>query len=82
MKDAIVPQNITQNMFEMNGMPAVLSSWYKNSFAESDISGTNYTLSKTSSVSVGSRHVFALDVQDIIDYLGSSFQPQDLNEMF
>ena len=82
MKDAIVPQDITQNMFKWQGTPAVLSSWYKDGFAEADTSGTNYTLSKTGSISIGSRHVFALDVQDVIDYLGSSFQPQDLNEMF
>ena len=82
MKDAIVPQDITQNMIKWQGAPAALSSWYKTDFTESDTSGNNYTLSKTGGVSVGSRHVFALDVQDVIDYLGSEFDPQDLNEMF
>lgn len=82
MKDAIVAQDIEQNAFVWKGTPVVLSSWYKTNFAESDTSGVNYTLSKTGSVSVGSRHVFALDIQDVIDYLGSEFNPQDLNEMF
>lgn len=82
MKDAIVAQDITQNMFKWQTTPAVSLSWYKPNFAEADTSGTNYTLSKAGSVSVGSRHVYALDVQDVIDYFGSSFQPQDFNEMF
>ena len=81
-KDAIISQNITQNMYKYNGTPADASSWFKDGFTSTDTSGTNYTLSKIGSVSVGERHVYALDIEDIINYLGSSWTPQQLNELF
>ena len=66
-KAAIVAQNKTQDM------------WYKNDVGDPDYNGTylsgstttNYTISKYSgTVAIGNRNVYALSVQDVIDYLG------------
>ena len=73
-KKAIIEQNIAQNMYELNGTPADASY--------TTFSGTSYTTAKTGHVSVGSRHVYVLDVKDIISYLGTSWTPQQLNMMF
>lgn len=81
-KDAIVSQDIEQSMYSFNGTPAHGSSWYKSFLTPTDTSGTDYTVSKFSSVSVGKRNVYVLDVDDIIEYLGSYWTPQQLNTMF
>ena len=63
-KAAIVAQNKTQDM------------WYWNADGDPDYNGTygtnnsNYTISKHSgTVSIGNRNVYALSVQDVVDYL-------------
>ena len=70
-KAAIVPENV------------VCDAWYWNSNGDPDYTGThgdsvpgtsNYTISKYSggTLNIGNRNVFALGVQDVIDYLNDS----------
>ena len=70
-KAAIVPENV------------VCDAWYWNNSGEPDYTGTygtavpgtnNYTISKYAggTLNIGNRNVFALSVQDIIDYLNDS----------
>ena len=84
--DAIIPQNITQNMYQFNGATADILTWYKSDFTSTttkeEENVETYTLSKIGSVLVGARHVYVLDIQDIIDYLGSNITPQQLNTIF
>lgn len=85
VQNAIVEQNINQSKYIYNdgtNESTNFSSWYKNGFTESDISGANYYLNKKSETSVGNRKVYALDVDDVIFYLGSTSTPQDVNELF
>ena len=70
-KAAIVPENV------------VCDAWYWNSTGDPDYTGTygtavpgtsNYTISKYAggTLNIGNRNVFALGVQDVIDYLNDS----------
>ena len=70
-KAAIVPENV------------VCDAWYSNNTGDPDYTGTygssvpgttNYTISKYSggTLNIGNRNVFALGVQDVIDYLNDS----------
>ena len=70
-KAAIVPENV------------VCDAWYWGSTGEPDYTGTygtavpgttNYTISKYAggTLNIGNRNVFALGVQDVIDYLNDS----------
>lgn len=70
-KAAIVPENV------------VCDAWYRNNSGEPDYTGThgtavpgtnNYTISKYAggTLNIGNRNVFALGVQDVIDYLNDS----------
>lgn len=90
-KDAIIPQNITQNIYVFNDTVIDASAWGKAHFTPSTTKGGLYTVGKVASVSIGSRHVYALDVQDIIDYLDPekisfrhtpTWTPQQFNTMF
>ena len=67
-KNAIVPKNV------------VCDAWYYNDTGDPDYTGTygssvpgknNYTISKYAggTLNIGNRNVFALSVQDVIDYL-------------
>lgn len=84
IRNAIVEQNISQSKcdysYEANNF--AFSSWYKGGFIDSDTSGHNYVLVQTDAIIIGIRKVYALDVKDIILYLGSNSTPQDVNEMF
>lgn len=85
IQDAIVEQNINQSMYSWSGgtnASASFSAWHKNPFTDTDTSGTNYYLTRIADINVGTRKVYALDVDDAIAYLGSSSTPQDINEMF
>lgn len=84
VKKAIVEQNIHQSMYDRasgTSPEASFSAFYANSFNASTSSGNNYYLTKIGSVNVGLRKVYALDVDDVIAYLGTSSTPQDVNEM-
>lgn len=89
-KNAIVPQEINQNMYKRNegsaGVSPDANPWYKAWFvsttAETDTGAIKYTVTKIASVSVGSRSVYLLDVEDVISYLDQNFSPQQLNTMF
>ena len=70
-KAAIVPENV------------VCDAWYRDNSGDPDYTGTygdsvpgtnNYTISKYAggTLNIGERNVFALSVQDIIDYLNDS----------
>ena len=70
-KAAIVPENV------------VCDAWYRNNTGDPDYTGTygssvpgtsNYTISKYAggTLNIGNRNVFALGVQDVIDYLNDS----------
>ena len=70
-KAAIVPENV------------VCDAWYYNNTGDPDYTGTygssvpgtsNYTISKYAggTLNIGNRNVFALGVQDVIDYLNDS----------
>lgn len=70
-KAAIVPENV------------VCDAWYSGSTGDPDYTGTygnsvpgtsNYTISKYAggTLNIGNRNVFALGVQDVIDYLNDS----------
>ena len=61
---------------------AEVSSWGKDGFGSDDTSGDAYTMSKIGVVNSFERYVYVPDVQDIIDYLGATFTPQQLNVMF
>lgn len=85
VQNAIVEQNINQSFYSKTNSTsesADFSAWYKSSFTESDVSGTNYYLTRTTEANVGNRKVYALDVDDVIAYLGDSSTPQDVNKLF
>ena len=85
IQDAIVEQNINQSMYSWIGgtnTSANFSSWYRDPFTDTTISGNNYYLTRIAEVNVGTRKVFALDVDDVINYLGSNSTAKDVNEMF
>lgn len=39
-------------------------------------------MTRVADINVGNRKVYALDVDDVIAYLGSNSTPQDVNELF
>lgn len=85
IQDAIVEQNINQSMYSwFNGTNsnASFSAWYKKPFTDADTSGSNYYLKRITDINVGARKVYALDIDDVIAYLGSSSTTKDVNEMF
>ena len=85
IQNAIVEQNINQSMYKRGSgtnANASFSSWYRDSFTDTTISGKNYYLTRIAEVNVGTRKVFALDVDDVINYLGSNSTAKDVNEMF
>ena len=85
IQNAIVEQNINQSMYKRGSdtnANASFSSWYRDPFTDTTISGNNYYLTRIAEVNVGTRKVFALDVDDVINYLGSNSTAKDVNEMF
>lgn len=72
IQNAIVSQNISQGRYS-----------YSSVSSENDVLhiGNNYYVNNET-VSVGDRKVFALDVQDIIDYLGTETSREELSMMF
>lgn len=85
IQNAIVEQNINQSMYSWtitNPGNANFSAFYSSYFTESTASGTNYYLTRITGINVGNRKVYALDIDDVIAYLGPNSTPQDVNEMF
>ena len=85
LQNAIVEQNISQSMYKRGSdtnASASFSSWYRDSFTDTTTSGNNYYLTRIAEVDVGNRKVFALDLDDVINYLGSNSTAKDVNEMF
>lgn len=89
-KNAIIEQNINQSMYKFDSAQidpnADATSWYKSWFVstnvDTDENAYKYTVTKYDSVVVGPRYVYLLDVEDVINYLGPNFSPQQLNTMF
>lgn len=85
IQNAIVEQNINQSMYNWysgTSSNASFSAWSKNPFLDADTSGNNYYLKKFTDINIGTRKVYALDIDDVIAYLGSSSTAKDVNEMF
>lgn len=85
IQNAIVEQNINQSMYSWTAgidNSANFSSFYTANFNESTTSGNNYYLTRIADINVGARKVYALDVDDVISYLGTYATPQELNELF
>ena len=61
---------------------ANFSAWFRNPFTDATTSGEDYYLTRIAEVNVGARKVFALDVDDVISYLGANSTAKDVNEMF
>ena len=78
MKSAIIPTVITQNIYDM----ANNSDDYfaKGSFNSGII---NYYIREYKGVETSPKHVFVLDIEDIVDYLGKdNLVQQEVNKMF
>lgn len=85
IQNAIVEQNISQSVYKYSdgtNASADFSAWHLDEFTNATTSGDNYYLTKTAEVNVGARKVFALDVDDVINYLGSDSTAKDVNELF
>ena len=76
IQDAIIEQNINQTMYSFTrSVPA-------GSTATSVASNNDdYIIEKKGEINVGSRKVYALDVDDVLEYLGLSFTWKQLNKM-
>lgn len=85
IQKAIVETDINQSIYSDTmgiKVDADLSTWSVGGFTESTTSGNNYYLMKEGSVNIGKRKVYAIDIDDIIEYLGQTSNPQDFNELF
>lgn len=85
VQNAIVEQNISQSAYKYSdgtNASADFSAWHLDEFTNATTSGDNYYLTKTAEVNVGARKVFALDVDDVINYLGTDSTAKDVNELF
>lgn len=85
LQNAIVEQNFSQSMYKRSSgtnASANFSAWYANPFTDATTSGNNYYLTRTAEINVGTRKVFALDVDDVISYLGTNSTAKDVNELF
>lgn len=74
IKSKIKAKEITQNTWQMNNTPA--------NATVSAFNGSTITYKKTGIVGTYERKVYALDIQDVIDYLGTFFTGAQLNTMF
>lgn len=77
VQNAIVAQDINQLTYSKSS-----SSSESNVLHIADLYSDDYYYTNTKTVNVGNRSVFALGIQDIIDYLGSDITGAQLNEMF
>lgn len=77
VKSAIVEQNINQLNYSRS-----YSSSASDMLHITGLNSRNYYYYANTTTNVGNRNVFALDIQDIIDYLGSDITGAQLNEMF
>lgn len=85
LQNAIVEQNISQSMYIIysgTNASANFSAWWKSPFNDATTSGYSYWLTRVAEINVGARKVFALDVDDVISYLGSNSTAKDVNELF
>ena len=86
MKDAIIPQDIVQNGYSYSDEPNTSGDFsggitykYQYNWDNSDYENLIFK----GSVSIGSRHVFELDIKDIYDYFGKNeITSSELNMMF
>ena len=74
VKNKIQSKEITQCVWKYNGIPADATVTTFN--------GHITPYKKTCQVGKYDRKVYALDVQDVVDYLGTSFTSAQLNKMF
>lgn len=77
VKNAIVPENRIQNMYSR-----VTDSLADADFRIQKSDGTWYSYTKTDQTTVGQRNIYALDISDIVEYLGTDFSGTDLLNMF
>lgn len=82
VQNAIVPQNIYQSMYTF--VPdrygtEYTASQYMRDFTDSFPESSKGKMLKLSEVSIGERKVYALEIDDIIDYLGDEWNSNQLN---
>ena len=76
IQDAIIEQNINQTMYSFTwSIPAGSTA---TSVASNNM---GYIIEKKGEINAGSRKVYALDVDDVLGYLGSNFTWKQLNKM-
>lgn len=75
IRNAIVEQNISQSMYSYLGDSSTTETSYVG------ITGSTYTIARRGSTNVGMRKVYALDVDDIFEYLGPTFTGSQINKM-
>lgn len=79
IQNSIVEQNIRQSLYD-----AIYDAENPDAdfSGEAKQSGIKYYLTKKSKINVGTRKVYALDVDDVIDYLGSHPDGDEVRDMF
>ena len=85
MAAAIVPQEIYQHLYTFYKTEATSDSYYvKESYYDTffDESGNYYFEENYNPVLVGDREVFALGLEDIVEYLGKDLNSALVNNMF
>lgn len=76
IQDAIIEQNINQTMYSFT-WTVPTGSTATSVASDSD----DYIIEKKCEINIGSRKVYALDVDDILEYLGLNFTWKQLNKM-
>ena len=84
MNEAIIPTDIVQRYYLFNqGNPTGQDYSFKSSVTVSDTTMNYYLTDKYPGANIQQRHVFALDIKDIINYLGKDGSTSDtLKEMY
>lgn len=77
VQSAIVAQDINQGTYSRSS-----SAGESDVLHITDLNSNNYYYANTATANVGNRNVYALDIQDITDYLGNDITGAQLNEMF
>lgn len=86
IKNAIVDQIITQKVYSYDNNANSANSTYKyyyNDFSDSPADSARRGVTYKDIITVGSRHVYALEIDDIFDYYGKTeITSSELNTMF
>lgn len=87
MQAAIVPKDITQDLWRTRGSASGGASYYHQTYETASIYYYDNSYGNSyGTAEVGSRNVYALSVKDVIDYLdvplGGEFADTDVRQMF